>query len=89
MSFSTHLHDTIQLNRARRPHYARSSGGRSLVLSNLLIGLEWMSLPAALHLERRAAAHPRRQELLERSFVPIRGRSSPTPPRLRSGPSRV
>ena len=86
MSFCEHLLDAIRLNRARRPIYARQSRGRSWLLSNVLLGLEWATLPVAWAFERRATTATRK-ELLDRAFVPVHG--APAPDALRrGGPSR-
>ncbi len=42
--FRTHIEEAIEINKARAPLYAASSGGRSRAISSKLIGLERTSL---------------------------------------------
>mgnify|MGYP007046918275 CR=1 FL=1 len=72
-AFSAHLRDAMRLNLGRRLTYARRTRGRSRPLSWLLVGLEWLCLPAARWFELRAVGVPPRQHLLELSFVSMQG----------------
>ncbi len=88
-AFSAHLRDAIDLNLARADAYAARTGGRSRPLSWLLVGLERLCLPTARWFELRAEGIPRRQHLLELSFVPMQGLpESGALPFRRAGPAR-
>lgn len=45
--FYQHLVDAINVNRTRKPIYAKMTGGKSRIISNLLIASEYFLLPTA------------------------------------------
>ena len=54
-----HLYDAIILNRQRYPLYLQRTGGRSRLVSWALMTYEWLGLPVAKLIDRRAAKfHP-------------------------------
>jgi hypothetical protein len=81
--FAGHLKAAIQLNLTRRDVYDRLSGGASRSLSNQLIALERLSLPAAHMLDLWAKRFQDQGiAVLEDDFVSMRNVRSPfTPPR--------
>lgn len=52
--FSTHVKDAIQVNRARKPLYAKASSGRSRAASDILIASEMATLPIARYMDKKA-----------------------------------
>lgn len=87
--FAQHLNEAIALNRSRRDVYDRLSGGGSRSLSNRLILLEQLTLPAAHALDLWAKRFQKAGiPVLQADFVTMQGVRSPfAPPRWRGAAS--
>lgn len=83
--FADHLEAAIRLNRSRRDVYDRLSGGKSRSLSNRLITLERLTLPAAYGFDRWAKRYQKQGiPIVKGDFVPMQDVRSPfAPPRWR------
>lgn len=83
--FAQHLKDAIALNRSRRDVYDRLSGGESRALSNRVILLEQLTLPAAHALDLWAKRYQKQGiPVMQEDFVPMQDVRSPfAPPRFR------
>lgn len=83
--FRDHLRGALALNHERRDVYDRLSGGKSRSLSNTLIALERLSLPAAMLMDAWAKPYQERGiPLMHADFVSMTQVRSPfAPPRYR------
>ncbi|MNR88742.1 hypothetical protein D3C72_196920 [compost metagenome] len=83
--FAQHLKDAIALNRSRRDVYDRLSGGGTRSLSNQLIMLENLTLPAAYALDLWAKRFQKQGiPVMQEDFVSMQDVRSPfAPPRWR------
>lgn len=83
--FRDHLRGALALNRERRDVYDRLSGGKSRALSNTLIALERLSLPAAMLMDAWARPYQERGiPVMHADFVSMTQVRSPfAPPRYR------
>ena len=83
--FAQHLKEALALNRTRRDVYDRLSGGGTRALSNKLIMLENLTLPAAYALDLWAKRFQKQGiPMMQEDFVSMQGVRSPfAPPRWR------
>ena len=71
-AFSKHLTEAIHVNKLRRQYYSIRTNGRSLLLSNLLILLEYLTYPIAYYFDWRGLAYQRRGvPLFTSEFLPM------------------
>lgn len=70
--FYNHIADALAINKHRRSIYAQMTGGKSLAVSNLLIGLECMSIPLAMYYDYRAKGFNRQGiPIIAADFMPM------------------
>lgn len=75
--FASHIKEAIEINRKRKHYYSKVSNGRTRSLSNILIGLERLSLPLAKYYDLKGKKFNRkgigivREDFAEMDLRPV------------------